>query len=286
MTTGQTEPAPTPRQRRAEDRRAAAALPYTPPDGSRWGAGTALVVLGITLALLVVLRGALPAVLGDTQLADLLLWTVFYGGILIALAVVCKRFGTGSWVTDFGLQFRWFDVFIGLGSAIGIRLIAGMIDGFVITLMGGTPKSNLAPPAPEIGWVILNSVIAVAIVAPICEELLFRGLLLRGFRNTILRGRASGAVRGGASATSSPSRRRAAAVVSVGASALLFAAVHLYEGWGSPITMVTLGLTILVLGVVNGVYAATTKRLGPGIWTHMWFNGMAAALVIAGSGTS
>ncbi|KQR60404.1 hypothetical protein ASF83_00370 [Plantibacter sp. Leaf171] len=75
-------------------------------------------------------------------------------------------------------------------------------------------------------------------------------------------------------------------MVSVGASALLFAAVHLYEGWGSPITMVTLGLTILVLGVVNGVYAATTKRLGPGIWTHMWFNGMAAALVIAGSGAS
>jgi len=280
MTQERTDSPLTPRQQRAEDRRAAAALPYTPADGSRWGAGTALVVLAITLALLVVLRIVLPVIFGDTQLADLLLWTVFYGGILVAMGVVCKRLGTGSWVTDFGLQFRWFDVFIGLGSAIGIRLVAGMIDGVVITLMGGTPKSNMAPPAPEIGWVILNSVIAVTIVAPFCEELLFRGLLLRGFRNTILRGRSTGAVRGGA-ATPSTSRRRTAAVVSVGVSALLFAAVHLYEGWGSPVTMVTLGLSILVLGIVNGVYAATTKRLGPGIWTHVWFNGMAAATVIA-----
>lgn len=272
------------RSDRAAARRAEARLPYAPSPSTRWGTPTALITFLALIALLVVVELARSAQLLTGELGGMITWIIFDGGILLALAIVCSRFGSGSWVTDFGLRFRWFDVFIGLGSGIGIHLVAGMLTGVVEALMGEPTKSNIAPPSPELGWVIVNTIFAVAVVAPICEELLFRGLLLRGFRNTILRGRGAGAIRNGATSTPSTARRRTAAVVSVATSAILFAIVHLYEGWGSPVTMVSLGLTILVLGTVNGVYAATTKRLGPGIWTHMWFNGMTVALILAESG--
>lgn len=279
----ETAPRPGSRQERAEARRAEARLPYSPSPDTRWGIPTALTTFVAIIALLVVVElartfGVLPGEVGT-----MIMWIIFDGGILVALAIVCRTWGSGSWSTDFGLRFRWFDVFIGLGSAVGIQLIGGMIGQFVIALTGETPKSNIAPPSPELVWVLVNTVFATALVAPFCEELLFRGLLLRGFRNTILRGRTTNGVRRGA--TPSTARRRTAAVVSVGASALIFAIVHLYEGWGSPVTMVTLGLTILVLGTVNGVYAATTRRLGPGIWTHVWFNTFTVLLTLARSGS-
>ena len=112
-------------------------------------------------------------------------------------------------------------------------------------------------------WLLINGFLAVAIVAPFFEELIMRGLLLRGIRNTILRGAHGAPTRG---------RRAAAAVLAVAISSLVFAALHLREGIGSPVTMVSLGLATLCLGVVNGVYAAKLGRLGPGIITHMTFN--------------
>jgi len=276
-----TAPQPVSRQDRSAARRAEARLPYAPSPATRWGTPTALVTFVALIALLVVVEVARSLQLLPGELGSMIMWIIFDGGVLVALAIVCRRFGSGTWATDFGLRFRWFDVLIGLGSGIGVHLVAGMLTEFVQALMGDTAKSNIAAPSPELGWVVVNSIVAVAVVAPICEELLFRGLLLRGFRNTILRGGSRGAIRGEVTTTPSTGRRRTAAIVSVGASAILFAIVHLYEGWGSPVTMVSLGLTILVLGTVNGVYAAATKRLGPGIWTHMWFNGLTVALVLA-----
>lgn len=280
----ETAPRPGSRQERTEARRAEARLPYAPSPDTRWGAPTALTTFVVIIALLVVVELARTFGVLSGEVGTMIMWIIFDGGILVALAIVCRTWGSGSWAKDFGLRFRWFDVFIGLGSAVGIQLIGGMIGQFVIALTGETPKSNIAPPSPELVWVLVNTVFATAIVAPFCEELLFRGLLLRGFRNSILRGRTTNGVRRGA-ATPTTARRRTAAIVSVGASALIFAIVHLYEGWGSPVTMVTLGLTILVLGTVNGVYAATTRRLGPGIWTHVWFNTFTVLLTLARSGS-
>lgn len=280
----ETAPRPGSRQERAEARRAEARLPYAPSPDTRWGTPTALTTFVAIIALLVVVELARTFGVLSGEVGTMIMWIIFDGGILVALAIVCRTWGSGSWAKDFGLRFRWFDVFIGLGSAVGIQLIGGMIGQFVIALTGETPKSNIAPPSPELVWVLVNTVFATAIVAPFCEELLFRGLLLRGFRNSILRGRATNGVRRG-TATPTTARRRTAAVVSVGASALIFAIVHLYEGWGSPVTMVTLGLTILMLGTVNGVYAATTRRLGPGIWTHVWFNTFTVLLTLARSGS-
>ncbi|AQX81141.1 hypothetical protein BWO91_15220 [Plantibacter flavus] len=275
-----TSPRPGSRQERAEARRAEARLPYAPAPDTRWGTPTAIVTFIAIIGLLVVVELARAFGILSGDIGRMLQWVIFDGGILVALAVVCRNRGSGSWVKDFGLRFRWFDVFIGLGSAIGIQMIGAIVTEFVTAVSGEAPKSNIAAPSPELLWVLLNTVFAAAIVAPFCEELLFRGLLLRGFRNSILRGRAVGGVRRGASSTPSTARRRAAAVVSVGASALIFAVVHLYEGWGSPPTMVALGLTIFVLGTVNGVYAAATRRLGPGIWTHVFFNGITVLVML------
>lgn len=243
----------------------------------RWGLPTALLTLVGFIALIAVLQIGVPLLRLPADVSNLIVWVVGYGVILAVLALITKTRGTGSWAGDFGLRFRWFDVFTGLGSGIGVHIVGGLLATILVVLVGGQSRGNVAAEADNGIWLVLNGFIAVVLVAPFAEELLFRGLILRGIRHSMLR----------RSADPSRALRVWAAITAVGVSSLLFAGVHLYEGWGSPATMVALGAQTLVLGIVNGVYAVSTGRLWPGIATHMAFNLMTAiiAAVQAHSGS-
>jgi len=43
--------------------------------------------------------------------------------------------------------------------------------------------------------------------------------------------------------------------------------------------MTNLGVVTFCLGLVNSIYAARTGRLGPGIWTHVFFNLVSTTLM-------
>lgn len=244
--------------------------PYRPDPRVRWGLPTALLaVVAVAVVWLVVVAVVKAAALGD-DVASLIVWIVVYGAVVAAVVAIAKTRGSGSLRVDVGLAFRWYDVFIGLGTGVGLLVVTTPISAVIEALFGEKSQSNDQAAASSGIWLILNGFVAVALVAPICEELLLRGLVLRGIRNSMLR-------RSG----DEPSRsaRRAAAVVAVLGSSVLFAALHLHEGIGSPVTLTNLGVVTFCLGVVNGVYAARTGRLGPGIWTHVWFNLFTTALL-------
>lgn len=94
------------------------------------------------------------------------------------------------------------------------------------------------------------------VVAPIVEELYFRGLLLRSFQSRL-----------------SP----ATAVV---AQALIFGLIHFRIGLGRG--NITLVLALATVGAVFGVAASWARRLGPAIVGHACFN-LVAVLVVLGT---
>jgi membrane protease YdiL (CAAX protease family) len=234
----------------------------------RWGVPTAIGMLVGFVALIAVLELGVPLLKLPVDVENLLIWVIGYGVILAALAVLTRARGTGTWAGDFGLRFRWFDTLIGLGSGLGAHLVGGLIGALLVLLVGGASRGNVAAESENGIFLVLNGFVAVVLVAPIAEELLFRGLILRSIRNAMLRRQTS----------PSKALRAWAAITAVAVSSVLFSAVHLYEGWGSPATIVALGSATLVLGIVNGVYAVTTNRLWPGIATHMAFNLLAAVV--------
>jgi membrane protease YdiL (CAAX protease family) len=120
---------------------------------------------------------------------------------------------------------------------------------------------------------VLNAVIIVSIVAPVVEELVFRGLILRSVRNFVLRrGERRGAV---TSAT-----RRSAVFWAVLVSSVTFAALHLAQA-DSLVMLIVLGGSTLAVGVINALVAIRTGRLGAPILTHVLYNGSSVAIALA-----
>lgn len=182
-------------------------------------------------------------------------------GIVAALIVISKRKGRGSLDQDFG--FVWpFDrlrpaaVFGWLAAGAGLSLAAQVILAPISWL------ADLDEPAQEVSKALERAggapkiifALAVVLVAPPVEELLFRGALLRGLQ------------------------RRWSTAVAVFVSALVFAAVHVIGDLGSG--YVVPGL--LILGLVSGYQAAKHRDLARSILLHMGFNLLAAvALVVS-----
>jgi membrane protease YdiL (CAAX protease family) len=264
MTAAHTEPA-APAPASAEKR-----VPYAPDPRVRWGLPAALLAVVAVAVVWIVLVAIVKAAALDENLASLIVWVVTYAAVIVAAVLIAKNRGSGSLRVDYGLAFRWYDVFIGLGTGVGLVFVTAPISAIIEALYGKVSTSNDQAASSDGVWLVVNGFIAVAVVAPFCEELLLRGLVLRGIRNSILR-----------RSVGEPTRRaqRTAVVVAVLGSSLLFAALHLHEGIGSPVTMTNLGVVTFCLGLVNGIYAARTGRLGPGIWTHVFFNLVSTTLM-------
>jgi membrane protease YdiL (CAAX protease family) len=99
------------------------------------------------------------------------------------------------------------------------------------------PVRNITKSAHGASYILLTIVVVVG--APVVEELFFRGLLLRSLQ------------------------RRFGDAWAVVGSALVFGLAH-FEPLQLP--------ALVALGVVLGIMAVRTKRLGLGIFTHAGFN--------------
>ena len=89
----------------------------------------------------------------------------------------------------------------------------------------------------------------VVVLAPLIEELFFRGLFQRA------------------------TDRRFGAALSVVFPAVIFGAVHL-----QPLQFPAL----VLFGLVAGLLVARSDRLGPAIWAHVGFNAIAVASLLLG----
>jgi membrane protease YdiL (CAAX protease family) len=243
---------------------------YRPGPSTRWGLPQFAMGLGAFVAIIVAVNVLALFLPTDAQ-GPLLFAAVLagYGALFLTTFLASRRRGTGSLARDFGLRIRPVDLAIGLGVGIAAK-IAGVIVAIpLVGLTGGVPTSNV-PAQNDLVWIVLNTVVATTLVAPVVEELFFRGLLMRAIRNGILRGRASHP------RTDPPDARRVrrALLGSVLISSVVFMLVHLYQALDLT-TLLVLGSSTLLLGLANAVLATRTGRLGPGIVAHMVFNGVA-----------
>ncbi len=228
------------------------------PTRIRWGLGDfawawpAVIVSQVIVGTIVIgVRGGGPHY--TTDAVDIAVVTAvsaaFTALILLALA---RAKGRGSLLADFGFRIRWTDApWVLVGVAIqGIAI--GAVE--LITLVAGSePQQDVARALEHSATTAkVFGAIAVVVAAPIAEELLFRGLLLRGLL------------------------RRYGAPAAVLMSSAVFAMVHLVDP-----NAVTLLAPLALVGVVSGIRAVRTGELSQSILIHAGFNLFTAVVLLS-----
>ena len=213
-----------------------------------WGLGAAAVAFGIGYLLAAVAGGLAVATGAGTY--DTLTVTLSLIGLWIGFAGVpvflSRTRGSGRLSRDFGLRLGGPGD-IGLGIAGGL-VSYGLLEVYSVVLRQfdhvdlGKGTDKLAGHGLGLGFVVFA--VAVAVGAPIVEELFFRGLVQPAMQ------------------------RHTGGVGGLVLTAAMFGLLHVGD---NPIEA---ALPLAVFGVVVGALAWRTGRLGPGIVAHVTFNGI------------
>ena len=178
-----------------------------------------------------------------------------YSGHVLALAVIAGRRG-GSASLGFSVSPRdlWY---VGLG--LSLQVILPLLFYPLAALTGeGEAGQVVTDQIRELGSLgsRLAMALVVAVLAPITEEVMFRGVLLKAL--------------GGLG-------RRAAIVLS----ALIFAGFHLFGLTGDLLRGAVLIVpTFFVMGVILAAVTWRRGRLGPAIFIHSGFNLLALVILL------
>lgn len=200
---------------------------------------------------------------GETIVSLAGLWVGFVGAAVVASRIRVPNLvrGTGSVRKDYGLSVHPLrDVPLGLVVGVAsqfllVPLLELPLRPFVPNLsqrLGHPTRQLLGPAATGNSAKLVLIAVLVCVGSPIVEELFFRGLVLRALLGTL---RDLGP--------------RAAPLLSIVITGLVFGLVH-FEA------LQFLGLA--GFGMVLGLLAWRTGRLGPCIFAHLAFN---ATTVIA-----
>lgn len=230
-------------------------------DPGSWGLRT---WLGPLLALAGVLVLSSLAGLYEGPGGTVLAVAVLIGGELLLLAALLA-FGrpvaarAGGWRAAFGLdrvrKHDWLPWLIGFCVIYACRTAVVFVAAVLSDGRALEESSNLPTGDPTVlGVVVL--VLAAVVLAPVTEELMFRGLLLRSFMRRM--------------------RFWPAALLS----SLLFALFHVHQV-ETLLGAVTLALSVGVLGLGNCFVVRMTGRLAPAIMVHATYNALAIAVGLA-----
>jgi membrane protease YdiL (CAAX protease family) len=168
---------------------------------------------------------------------------------------VSRHDGTGDLGRDLGFRWKPIDLATGLGAwlAATVLQVAVLVVLQVLGLPIGTNTDTISDARDTPATLVALALLAV-LVAPVVEELLFRGLLLRSLRSRL---------------------GPWPAILVQGA---LFGAIHVQLGVG--LENLTVIATLTAVGIVFGFVADQVGRIGPAIVGHAIFNGVAVAAVI------
>lgn len=244
------------------------------PKTVRWGlwdVALGFVVFFVILAFASILAssGPLRETLGaNADAFSLVASLLAYGGLVVVIVVASRRSGFGTLAADFGLSFKPIDLVIGLGIGLAGRVFTLLLTAVAIAITGYSPERGNLVLSPDPLWIVLNGVLIAVIVAPIVEELFFRGLVLRAIRNRFLR-----------KDPTDVTIQRRAAIAAILISSAAFMLLHLYQASDWTLFIILAGSTFAV-GFLNAVVAVRTGRLGGPIIGHMVFNGSAVLLAV------
>ena len=187
----------------------------------------------------------------------LLLAVLAYGPPLVFLRYASRKWGTGRLRNDIGLTVAKADV--GWGPLTWLGCLAAQFIVGVIVIVTKLPMQNntdqIRAARDNPAYVIPILIVAV-VAAPIVEEIVFRGMVLRGLLS------------------------RMQPKWAIAAQAVLFGCAHFDPSRGAG----NVGLIVVLSGVgaVLGVAVHQFRRLGPSIIAHAILNGVAMAVVLSG----
>lgn len=221
-------------------------------------AGTAAAVWLVTWLFGNLIGGAVLAAVGHSGGGSQPVWVNVIGAaslwvpMIVGLWFVSRRDGTGSFAVDFGLRVAPIDL---LGIPIGmlsqlvlLRLAYWPLERWWPSTFGREQVERTARELSNTargGWLAVL-VVVVVVGAPLLEELMYRGLLQGAFTRRFNDG-------------------LAVVVVAAWFALIHFQAVE-YPG-------------LFLFGLVLGICALRTRRLGMGILAHMAFNATGLVLV-------
>ncbi|MET0661790.1 MAG: type II CAAX endopeptidase family protein [Ilumatobacteraceae bacterium] len=187
----------------------------------------------------------------------LILATLGYGPSVLWCRYVSRHWGSGSLRSDIGLAPRWAD--LGWGPVIWLAALGAQIVLAAVIVGLGVPVSNNTDGITDLQTdrtYVVSIVITAVIAAPIVEEMVFRGVVLRGLR----------------SATPT--------VLAIVLQGVLFGCAHAdpVRGRGN----VGLVLVLSGVGITFGAAAFLLRRIGPTIVAHAIFNGVVLLIVLTG----
>jgi len=176
-------------------------------------------------------------------------------GIVVALVFIARMKGRGSLGADFGLRVD-AHVLRSLGwvaAGVGVALVGNLLVLPLTELAGLDDSAQDVVNQFEAASPLVKGLLfpGVVLLAPIAEELLFRGALLRALQ------------------------RRWSPGMAVFVSALVFAVIHLVD----PDTYYYLP-AFLLLGLVSGWRAVVSGSLTQSIFLHAGFNLVASILIV------
>ena len=187
----------------------------------------------------------------------ILLGIIGYGPSVLWCIYVSRRWGTGRLSADIGLRFRWSD--LGWGPLIWLSAIVCQVIVAAVVLTLDVPTSSKTEGIAELdadrSYVIALLITAV-VAAPIVEEMVFRGVVMRGLL------------------------ARLGIVLTIAVQAVLFGLAHVDPVRGAG----NIGLVLILsgVGVALGAAAYWLRRIGSVIIAHAIFNGVVLALVLTG----
>ena len=246
---------------------------FLPNSRVRWGwpdvvLGLAAFILSLVLGVVVILLVRIDVddvdAVGSFSFASAVL---SYAAIVAVVVLASRRKGLGTLAADFGLRFQPIDVVLGLGLGIAAKVVALVLTIVAISVTNHTPESGNFELSPSPVWIVLNGFLVAAVLAPVVEELFFRGLVLRAANNRVLR-------RGGTTAR--------AVTTAIVVSSVSFAALHLYQSPDVTL-LIILGGSTLFIGVANSRATIWTGRLGAAIIAHAFYNGSSVVFALMGS---
>jgi membrane protease YdiL (CAAX protease family) len=234
-------------------------------DPRPWGARPAVlplvasivaVVLGTT-ATHVIRPSTFTGRFVTTVLVNALMYSLLGLAVWVAGREVAQRYG--GWGATFGLRRPIAKdigyIASGIGVAFVARIVVAVLANGLTNGRAGRESSNLPRVHTSSVAVDVLLVVLVVVLAPVVEEIIFRGLLLRTFM------------------------RRMPFWPAALLSTFIFAMFHTYEV-ATLVGAVTLAAVVATLGLTNCYLVRLTDRLAPGMAVHAAFNALATGILI------
>ncbi len=243
------------------------------PGDPRWGMGDILLGVAFIVAVVIVatiggllvvgLDAMRPLAEGDLDSNDAVVFlgiaTLAQGAAMGLWPVIVARWKGRGVVADFGLRFRPVDALIAVGAAVAMIIVAGLVAAGLSELLGASAdestNTQIIDDAVDTSafWIIA---IAAVVIAPVVEELFFRGLCLRAIE------------------------KRFGTTTAVIGSSVLFTLPHFTNPSlaGTAVLFAAIG----IIGLALALLVVKTGRLGPAILAHALFNGISVLGVALG----